>query len=298
VLATYRDDEIDRAHPCGSCSASCRVARRLASRWRRCRRSRRGARRIHRGRPRQLHRRTAGNPFFRPKAAADADIPATVRDAVLACRAADEALGRCSTRSRSPLPPRWLLAALVDGELDDLDACVASGMPGAERDAVSFRHEIARVAVEDALPPHRRMALHRTARGARRARGAPGPGPPRASRGRRRRRGAAARAAGERAAMLVPSRRSRSSPALRYGGPAARAPRRAAGAPVLQCYSPTTYGVIDAAARARRTQRGRRSPARGRRTGGCRGFCGSAARTPRRSQARRAGAARAATARQ
>ena len=33
----------------------------------------------------------------------------------------------------------------------------------AERDAVSFRHEIARVAVEEALAPHRRLALHRRA---------------------------------------------------------------------------------------------------------------------------------------
>jgi DNA-binding CsgD family transcriptional regulator len=57
----------------------------------------------------------------------------------------------------------WLLSALADGELDGLDACLASGVLHAERDAVSFRHEIARVAVEEALAPHRRLALHRKA---------------------------------------------------------------------------------------------------------------------------------------
>ena len=38
-----------------------------------------------------------------------------------------------------------------------------------QSDGVSFRHELARLAVEEALPPHRRVALHRAARrGARR----------------------------------------------------------------------------------------------------------------------------------
>ena len=68
-------------------------------------------------------------------------------------------------------PPRaelWLLAALTDGELDGLDGCLASGMLRAERDAVRFRHEIARVAVEEALAPApARGAAPQGARGAR-----------------------------------------------------------------------------------------------------------------------------------
>jgi DNA-binding CsgD family transcriptional regulator len=42
----------------------------------------------------------------------------------------------------------------------------------AERDAVSFRHEIARVGIEEALAPHRRLALHRRALAALAAHGA------------------------------------------------------------------------------------------------------------------------------
>ena len=40
-------------------------------------------------------------------------------------------------------------------ELASLDECLASGMLRAERQRFAFRHEIARVAVEEALPPHR-----------------------------------------------------------------------------------------------------------------------------------------------
>src|SRR5262249_21959557 len=56
-----------------------------------------------------------------------------------------------------------LLEALLDGELGPLEDCIAAGMLRAERDAVAFRHEIAREAIEQALPPDRRVALHRRA---------------------------------------------------------------------------------------------------------------------------------------
>jgi DNA-binding CsgD family transcriptional regulator len=118
--------------------------------------------------PAELHRRTAGNPFYVTEvlAAGCAAVPDSVRDAVLS-RAA-----RIGERARDLLdavaiaPPRaelWLLEALAGGDLGDLEACLASGMLVARSDAVAFRHEIARVAVEEALPPDRALALHRTA---------------------------------------------------------------------------------------------------------------------------------------
>ena len=64
------------------------------------------------------------------------------------------------------------MEALDDGDLAPLDACLASGVLHADRDAVGFRHEIARVAVEEALSPHRRLALHRKALAALAAHGA------------------------------------------------------------------------------------------------------------------------------
>ena len=73
----------------------------------------------------------------------------------------------------TPQAEIWLLEALAPAELDHLEECLASGMVAAQPDGVAFRHELARLAVEEALPPHRRVALHRARdRG---ARGAAGP---------------------------------------------------------------------------------------------------------------------------
>jgi len=54
-----------------------------------------------------------------------------------------------------------------------LEACLASGMLRGDRDAVAFRHEIARATIEDELPPDRRVALHRAAMAALATRGEP-----------------------------------------------------------------------------------------------------------------------------
>lgn len=121
--------------------------------------------------PAALHRATAGNPFFVSEvlAAGGATIPDTVRDAVLARAARLEDRARTLLDAVAIEPARaelWLLAALVDGEPSGLDACVAAGMLRVEGNAVSFRHEIARAAIADALPPARRMLLHRRALGA------------------------------------------------------------------------------------------------------------------------------------
>jgi DNA-binding CsgD family transcriptional regulator len=111
----------------------------------------------------ELHRRTAGNPFFVTEVvAAGGGIPDTVRDAVLARAARLDPGARALLDLVAIIPSRaetWLLEAL--GDLDDLDQCLSLGVLRAERDAVGFRHEIARVAVEQALPPHRSAPLHR-----------------------------------------------------------------------------------------------------------------------------------------
>ena len=305
VLATYRDDEIDRAHPLrivlgelpgGSAPRialaplSAQAVAQLA-----------GSIGVDRD---ELHRRTAGNPFFVTEvlAAADAGIPATVRDAVLARAARLDDGARALLDAVAIVPLRaevWLLAALADGELDDLDACVASGMLRAERDAVELpSRDRAGRGRGGAVATPADGAAPQGARGARRARGAPGPGPPRASRrGRRRRRGGAAarprrrRAGGD---ARVPSRGGRAVRpriALRRG-PAARAPRRAAGAPLLRVLPHQRHGGRHRRSppRARRTQRGRRSPARGRRAPvAVAPASGSAAKRQRREdEARRA----------
>ena len=47
--------------------------------------------------------------------------------------------------------------------VDRLDECLTSGMLTHTPSGVAFRHELARLAVEEALPPNRRLSLHRKA---------------------------------------------------------------------------------------------------------------------------------------
>jgi DNA-binding CsgD family transcriptional regulator len=169
VLATYRDDEIDPRHPLrvvlGELPSGSAARLALAPLSAQGVAELAGSLGVD---PAELHRRTAGNPFYVTEvlAASDAEIPETVRDAVLARTARLDEQARTLLDAVAIAPLRaelWLLSALADGELDGLDGCLASGVLHAERDAVSFRHEIARVAVEEALAPHRRLALHRRA---------------------------------------------------------------------------------------------------------------------------------------
>jgi DNA-binding CsgD family transcriptional regulator len=115
-----------------------------------------------------LYRATAGNPFFVTEvlAAPDARIPETVRDAVLgrAARLSQGARrlldGIAVLRPQSEL---WLLEAFAGDDLGSLDEAVASGIVRPGDGAVAFRHELGRLAVEDAIPLHRRQQLHRRA---------------------------------------------------------------------------------------------------------------------------------------
>jgi DNA-binding CsgD family transcriptional regulator/tetratricopeptide (TPR) repeat protein len=57
----------------------------------------------------------------------------------------------------------WLLEALAPEVIHGLDECLSSGMLTSGSTGVAFRHELARLAIEDHLPHHRRVALHRAA---------------------------------------------------------------------------------------------------------------------------------------
>jgi tetratricopeptide (TPR) repeat protein len=56
-----------------------------------------------------------------------------------------------------------LLDRLSAGDIDGLDECLTSGMLVHSADVVGFRHELARLTVEESLSPSRRLALHRAA---------------------------------------------------------------------------------------------------------------------------------------
>lgn len=167
LIATYRDDELEPAHLLRHLLGHLAVRARLV------------VERLSPDAvaelaapvgldPDDLYRKTGGNPFFVTEVlAAPADeIPETVRDAVLArcARVGDRArllLGAAAV-SR-PEAELWLLESLAPDELGALEECLASGMLTALHDRVGFRHELARLTVEESLAPDRRVELHRRA---------------------------------------------------------------------------------------------------------------------------------------
>jgi len=114
----------------------------------------------------QLFEKTGGNPFFVTEAlaATDVDLPDTVRDAVLARAAHLAPAARRLLEAAAVVPARtelWLLEAVGGADFIHLEDCLGSGMLEHEHGATMFRHELARLAVEEAIAPDRRVALHR-----------------------------------------------------------------------------------------------------------------------------------------
>jgi DNA-binding CsgD family transcriptional regulator/tetratricopeptide (TPR) repeat protein len=113
-----------------------------------------------------LYRRTGGNPFFITEvlAAPSEAIPLNVRDAVIARVARLDVGARALLDSVALVPlgcEYWLLEALAENDIGHLDTCLASGVLLAEPSFVRFRHELARLAIEQELPAPRRIRLHR-----------------------------------------------------------------------------------------------------------------------------------------
>jgi DNA-binding CsgD family transcriptional regulator/tetratricopeptide (TPR) repeat protein len=170
VVASFRDDAFDPAHPLrvvlGEIASAPAVTRldlaplspaavaELAAR--------------HGVDGPELYRKTAGNPFFVTEvlAAGGAEIPSTVRDAVLA-RAARLSPGARALLEAASIGTSgvelWLLEWLAGDDACCLDECLASAMLERAGDRIVFRHELARLAVERSIVPDRAAALHRAA---------------------------------------------------------------------------------------------------------------------------------------
>ena len=170
IVATYRDDAFERTHPLrivlgelatipsvenirlGALSVES-VARLAES---------------YELDPTELHRTTSGNPFYvREVLDAGGDvIPETVRSAVLARTSRLSREANAVVEAVSIAPPRLdasMLEQICGDAADSIDECIAIGVLIAEGDAVAFRHELARLAIEDSLAPSRRVELHRRA---------------------------------------------------------------------------------------------------------------------------------------
>ena len=115
----------------------------------------------------EIHRVTEGNPFFVTEvlaAGAGVAVPPTVRDAVLA------RLGRLPPAARTLLErlsvvptraERWLAEVLAGGDPAVLVEAERSGMILGGPTSVSFRHELARRAIESSLVAGERLHANR-----------------------------------------------------------------------------------------------------------------------------------------
>jgi len=114
--------------------------------------------------PVTLHARTGGNPFFVTEAlAGGGSLPDTVRDAILSraallSGAARDALDAAAVLGRQVTPD--LLCAVGDCSTGDIDECLAAGLLVDDAGRQTFRHDLARDAVESAMTPLRRRQLH------------------------------------------------------------------------------------------------------------------------------------------
>jgi DNA-binding CsgD family transcriptional regulator/tetratricopeptide (TPR) repeat protein len=116
--------------------------------------------------PNDLHRLTNGNPFFVTEVvlAAETGLPATVRDAVLARAARLSPAARVALDAAAAIgsPAGSLLVARISGvDPAAIDECVQRGLLRAQRADLHFRHEVARMAVLEEIPPSLAVELHR-----------------------------------------------------------------------------------------------------------------------------------------
>jgi DNA-binding CsgD family transcriptional regulator/tetratricopeptide (TPR) repeat protein len=170
VVATYRDDGLDPRTPAGMLVGELATVH--------------GVRRIHleplsiagvaalldgtEHDPVPVHAVTAGNPFFvcELRAAPAGTIPLGVRDAVLGRAARLDPAARAALDAAAVLGLRTtpeLVATVAGCDDEALDRCVAAGFLRGSLDGVAFGHELARLAIEEAIPPGRRRVLHRRA---------------------------------------------------------------------------------------------------------------------------------------
>jgi DNA-binding CsgD family transcriptional regulator/tetratricopeptide (TPR) repeat protein len=167
VVVTYRDDEVGAGHPLRtllgdlSTAAGCERLGVPAL-------SPTGVRTLTAGHAldaERLHRVTGGNAFYVTEvlAAPGWTVPLSVTDAVLArvSRASAEARGLIDLVSVAPGGLELEVAShLIDGAIAALDESVERGILVLAGDRMSFRHELARLAIEGAVAAGRRREFH------------------------------------------------------------------------------------------------------------------------------------------
>jgi DNA-binding CsgD family transcriptional regulator/tetratricopeptide (TPR) repeat protein len=167
MIVTYRDDELGADHPLRGVVGALPQA--MVHRMRPQPLSEAAVAELARraGRPPAgLRALTGGNPLLviEVLAAGDAVVPMTVRDLVLARLASLPAAAQEVVRLVAVVPTRaelWLLEEALRPEPAAVERCVAAGLLVVGEEAVGFRHELLRQAVEGSLSTLGRRELNR-----------------------------------------------------------------------------------------------------------------------------------------
>ncbi len=166
LALSYRDDEITPTHPLrsvlGDLPAKC-TRRLLLPRL-----SVKGVEGMAAGSRAALaglYAITGGNPFFVTELLADGGdyVPVTIRDAVLGRAVRVNPAARQVLDLASLMPASADLAiikAILEPASSAIDECVSCGLLLLEDGVLKFRHELARVSIEDATAPAQRRQGH------------------------------------------------------------------------------------------------------------------------------------------
>lgn len=114
----------------------------------------------------ELFEITGGNPFFVQEllSSGSAGIPATVTDAILAKAARLSPDAREMLNLVSVVPGKCeikFLESAFEDAFDLVDECASNGLLTVDRNFAAFNHELARLAIEDALPAGQRSKWNR-----------------------------------------------------------------------------------------------------------------------------------------
>ncbi len=166
LVVSYRDDEVSASHPLRQVFGE--LPNSLVERLDLRRLTPQGVELLARRALQSLanlYSITHGNPFFVTELlrhGADG-VPRSVQDLVLARFAKLDPAAQAVVRLTSAVPAkieRWLIDEVLEAGDAAIDECISSGLLIAADDALSFRHELARVAIETSLTDPNARSQH------------------------------------------------------------------------------------------------------------------------------------------
>lgn len=113
----------------------------------------------------KLYKRTGGNPFYVTEvlASKNEELPLSIKEAVIARTSKLPTKTRDLLNIISVIPSKIeleLLRSLFSGVEDHIDQCISQALLVTDKKTISFRHELARLAILNSIPEMKKMQLH------------------------------------------------------------------------------------------------------------------------------------------